>query len=101
MKKLERLGHLAAWRMSGLSPSNYCEKHGLKYNTFMSWFRQASKEALDPIAEREKANAGKFIAIEMGASDEGVKWEIIFPNGIRIEYGGELTKELIQSVQNA
>ena len=89
-KKAERLAHIESWRSSGLSRPEYSLRHGLKYSTFLSWFKQ----------EGPNPKPGKFVAL----ADSGHKSLLIrisFPNGIRLEYEGELDEALIQYLQNA
>ena len=89
MTKSEKLSHVAAWGKSELSRPAYCRQHGLKYPTFMSWFK----------LEAESKAPGKFIAI----SKELSKPELVinFPNGINLHYCGNISEELIQLLQNA
>lgn len=92
MKRSERLGHVHAWRESGLTRPAYCREHGLKYGTFMSWFK------LEP--EKSATNEGTFVALSNGPDISGLV-DIQFPNGIRVQYSGKLTAELIKQLQDA
>jgi hypothetical protein len=66
--KRERLAHIENWRSSGLSRPAYSREQGLKYSTFLSWFK-------DEIAE---AKPGKFVALGPSGNERaGVS--IIFP----------------------
>jgi hypothetical protein len=89
MKKAERLTHVETWAKSGLSRPAYCRKHGLKYGTFMSWFKLKAQEP----------GAGKFIALprEISSSEIVIK----FPNGICVHYRGPLSEEVIKILQHA
>ena len=89
MTNTERLEHIAAWRSSGLSRPEYCKQNGLKYPTFMRWFQLESEEKQD----------GKFIALSQLAPREQIV--IQFPNGIRVEYQGQLSRSLLDLLQNA
>ena len=89
-KKAERLRHIENWRTSGLSRPAYSREQGLKYSTFLSWFK-------DDIAESEP---GKFVALAP-AGNEGAVMTIIFPNGIRLEYDGIVEQSLIQYLKDA
>jgi hypothetical protein len=90
MKRSERLAHVQAWRESGLTRPAYCRKHGLKYGTFMSWFK----------LEEQPRAVGNFVALASGSEISGLI-EIIFPNGIRVQYSGSLDSELIRQLQDA
>ena len=98
-KKAKRLAHVQSWQSSGLSRPQYCRKHGLKYATFMSWCKQ---ELSTPVPEAGVVvtEPGKFIALAQGASISNLI-VIHFPNGIRIEYEGQVSQDLIQYLQNA
>lgn len=73
-----------------MSRPDYCRKHGLKYSTFLSWFQGET-----PIVE-----PGKFVALTSVHKNAGVIC-ISFPNGIQVEYEGELNESLIQYLQHA
>ncbi len=88
--KADRLAHVQAWRSSALSRADYCRQHGIKYNTFLTWFK----------LEAETAEPGKFVALPQSQEASGII-AIIFPNGIRVEYSGKLTENLLQYLQDA
>lgn len=90
MKRTDRLAHVQAWRGSGLTRPHYCRRHGLKYGTFMSWFK----------LESQPREVGNFVALA-SASEIAGQVEIIFPNGIRVQYSGSLDSELIRQLQDA
>lgn len=98
-KKAKRLAYVQSWRSSGLSRPQYCRKHGLKYATFMGWCKQ---ELSTPVPEVGvmTSEPGKFIALAQGESISNLI-VISFGNGIRMEYDGQLSQELIQYLQNA
>lgn len=89
-KKSERLSHIQRWRASGLSRPEYSRKHGLKYSTFLSWFKQ----------EVPSPEPGKFVALPQSHATSSLI-TISFPNGIRLEYEGELDQGLIQYLRDA
>ena len=89
MKKAERLGHVQAWGQSGMSKPAYCREHGLKYGTFMSWFK----------LKADASESGRFVALPETKRDVAVR--IIFPNGIEVSYMGKLDAELIKTIRNA
>lgn len=88
--KADRLAHVQAWRSSGLSRADYCRQHGIKYSTFLTWFK----------LEADAYVPGKFVALPQSQAPSGVI-AITFPNEIRVEYSGELTENLLQYLQNA
>lgn len=90
--KAERRAHIESWRTSGLSKPAYCQKHHLKYATFMAWFTQD--------LEAGSSKDGEFIELKPSKSTINLT-EIIFPNGIRIQHHGFLTAEQIQLLYNA
>ena len=90
--KAERLAHIEAWRSSGLSKPAYCREHQLKYPTFMAWFTQD--------LEKGPEGVGVFIEVKPSPSTMNLT-EVIFPNGIRIQYRGFLTREQIQMLYHA
>jgi hypothetical protein len=85
----ERLAHIQSWRSSGLSRPKYCHESGIKYSTFLSWFKQ----------EVDQNSTGRFVALDEMEEYSG-QLTIIFSNGIRVEYGGTLSERLIQILQN-
>ena len=89
-KKAERFAHIQRWRASGLSRPAYSRKHGLKYSTFLSWFKQ----------EPPACEPGKFVALAQARISPSLI-TIYFPNGIRLEYAGELNEGLIQYLRDA
>ena len=98
-KKAKRLAHVQSWRTSGLSRPQYCRKHGLKYATFMSWFKQGLIPSTPDVGVRV-SEPGKFIALAQQESTSSLI-AISFANGIRIEYEGQVSQELIQYLQDA
>lgn len=92
MKRSDRLAHVRAWRESGLTRPAYCVEQGLKYGTFMSWFKLEAEEG--------KSMEGKFVALSSASENAGFV-KIIFPNGIHVQYSGELTAELIKQLGDA
>ena len=88
--KAERRAHVAAWRQSGLSRSAYCRQQRLNYNTFVTWIE----------AEAPAPAAGNFIELSAPAAEAGVL-RIEFPNGIRLEYRGEVSVALVQALRHA
>ena len=86
-KKSERDNHITYWQQSGQTKKTYCELAGIKYPTFISWFR---KEALE--------QEGEFVKLEKPNGRSGL--EIVLPNGIRIFSEEYLSLELLKTLQN-
>ena len=81
--KESRLAHIQTWEKSGLTKQEYCVKNGLKYATFISWFKK----------EKVQTAGGKFIVLPAVSSQDVLT--IQFPNGIKISYTGSLDSDLI------
>ena len=73
------------WASSGLSKMAYCRKHQISYPTFMNWF------------SRNKAE-GKFVDLTLPQEFGNV---ITFTNGIKLNYSGAITSELISLLKDA
>ena len=86
-KKSERLNHISYWEQSGQTKKAYCELAGIKYTTFISWFRKETPE-----------QEGQFIKLEEPERVSGL--EILLPNGIRIFSEEYLSLELLKTLQN-
>ena len=91
----ERQWHIETWRASGLSRPDYCKEAGLKYATFMSWFKQEAKAAQESGQFLELSSAALTLPIAQAET------EIVFANGIRMIYRGSLNPELIQLLRDA
>ncbi len=86
-KESERLNHISYWQQSGQTKKAYCELAGIKYATFISWFRNKPLE-----------QDGKFIKLEKLEGSSGI--EIVLPNGIRIFSEQSLSLELLKTLQD-
>jgi len=75
-KESERLNHISYWQQSGQTKKAYCELAGIKYATFISWFRKLEK------------------------SERPSGLEIVLPNGIRIFSEQYLSLELLKMLQD-
>ena len=87
MEKSERANHISYWRQSGQTKKAYCELAGIKYATFISWFKK-----------QESEQVGRFVKLEKTNHCGGL--EIVFPNGIRLYSDEVLTLELLKSLQS-
>lgn len=89
MKKSERIDHINYWRQSGQTKKAYSELAGIKYATFISWFKNK---------EQGKSETGNFVKITKAA--ERSELEIVFPNGIRLFSTSVITIELLKDLQS-
>lgn len=78
----ERQAHILAWQSSGQSKKAYCELQGLKYGTFISWFKKVEEPGSD------------FIALSPCGGMARMSIEL--PNGVCIHYSGQLSAALLQ-----
>jgi len=83
-KATDRAAHKSKWAQSGQSKKSYSEQAGIKYATFISWFKTDSIES----------ESGKFIALPTSNSASSCV-EISFPNGICLKLQEPLTRELL------
>ena len=86
MKRIEREAHKQAWQESGKSKKAYCESEGIKYLTFISWFK-------------EKIPGGTFQKIKVKERVEEI--ELLFPNGIRLYSRQKINLEFLKIIQSA
>lgn len=86
-KESERQDHIAYWEQSGQTKKAYCESAGIKYATFISWFRN-----------KVESQEGQFVKLEKKSTLSGL--EILLPNGIRIYSQQSLSEELLNVLQN-
>jgi hypothetical protein len=87
MKKPERENHINYWRQSGQTKKAYSELSGIKYTTFISWFKK-----------QEEEQVGRFVKLEETAQSSGL--EILFSNGIRLYSEEILSLDLLKMLQN-
>ena len=87
MKKQERQNHIKTWRKSGQSKKQYSESMGIKYPTFISWFKNTGEEQV-----------GGFVKVEKVTRSTG--FELVFPNGIRLYTEDRLSLDLLKTLQN-
>jgi len=87
MNLQSRLAHISNWQQSGQSKKAYSEAAGIKYGTFISWFKKAP-----PLVR------GQFRKLEK--EEEASRLEILLPNGIRILSEQKLSLDLLKSLQS-
>lgn len=78
MNKAEKMYALVEqYRNSSLSLSAFSQTHGIKPSTFSYWVQKKRK--------MESKDTGKFIPVIAQAEGTGYKkFEIIYPNGVRL-----------------
>jgi hypothetical protein len=87
MKKTARANHINYWRQSGQTKKAYSELAGIKYATFISWFKNPEEEQV-----------GRFVKLEKTKQGSGL--EIVFSNGIRLYSEEGVTLDLLKMLQN-
>lgn len=86
----ERAAHKANWSQSGQTKKCYCESAGIKYATFISWFKSGPKST----------DAGQFIALPPCEPpfESPYSTKILLPNGIELTVAERLSKELLKTL---
>ncbi|MFT5168479.1 MAG: hypothetical protein ACI8P3_003722 [Saprospiraceae bacterium] len=87
MEKSQRIQHIEYWQQSGQTKKAYCDTAGIKYATFMTWFKL-----------KEGLVSGQFLKMEKPNNVDGL--EIVLPNGIRIYSDQRLTVDLLNTLQS-
>jgi len=87
MNKSQRQSHLDKWAESGKSKKAYSESAGIKYPTFISWFKKKKKNL-----------QGRFQRIETPITRNEL--QIDFPNGVSLYVEQELTKDLLKILKD-
>ena len=86
-KPSERASHKLQWQESGQTKKAYCEEVGIKYATFISWFKP----------ECSKTASGGFISLSVD-DWQNYSTEILLPNGIRLRTQAPLTTGLLKNL---
>lgn len=71
--------HLKEWRGSGMDKKSYCEKHGIRLETFQKWVRQHQFSSVGHDDGR---------GFEGCASHHSKCIESLLPNGVRMRCSG-------------
>ena len=87
MKSKQREAHITKWQQSGQTKKAYSKEFGIKYATFISWFKK-----------KVPFLGGRFLKLEN--SREADRLEIVLPNGIRIYSCQKLDLRLLKDLQN-
>ncbi|MFT5264596.1 MAG: hypothetical protein ACI8YQ_003342 [Polaribacter sp.] len=78
MKKSERKNHINYWRQSGQTKKAYSELAGIKYATFISWFKKSEEEQIGRFVKLEKIkqSSGEAAATtqQVEETEEAVEW---------------------------
>ena len=83
--KSERQDHIEKWKASGQTKKAYSQSAGIKYATFIYWFRGEMKNGKEP---------GRFIKLGDEPLSSGL--EVKFPNGVRLYLRGPLSIDLLK-----
>lgn len=69
--------HIEDWKASGLTQSKYCESAGINLATFSYWVVKYKNKTVED-------GASNFIAIGKTSKTEGIEYEIVYPNGVKL-----------------
>ena len=102
MQRKERIKVMKAWSESGLTKVAFCETKDINYGTFLSWFQQEKRLSLaGPLKNQD---IGEFISLQDISTIEktsvGERIEILLPNGIRLNWQGELDLLTLKMLAN-
>ncbi|WP_159478869.1 IS66 family insertion sequence element accessory protein TnpA [Dyadobacter sp. 3J3] len=82
------------WRESGLSQIEFCKPHGITVAKFGYW---SGKEKLAARLPAEKV--GGFVQISGQQSTSSDSCQIIYPNGVKVNYQGQDLAMLSQLIK--
>lgn len=82
------------WRESGLSQSEFCKPHGITVAKFGYW---AGKEKLAARLTAEKV--GGFIQISSQQPTSSDSYQVVYPNGVKVNYQGTNLATLSQLIK--
>jgi len=71
------------WRKSGLSQSEFCKPHGITVAKFGYW---AGKEK--SVTRRTVKEAGGFVQISGQLATSSDSYQVVYPNGVKLNYQG-------------
>ena len=80
-KRIQMLSMIADWQQSGKSKREYYQEKGISEASFYYWLSRSK--------EKDTSN-GRFIAVDKKSSQRS-DIEVIYPNGVRIKAGSDLT----------
>lgn len=70
------------WRESGLTQSEFCKPHGITVGKFGYW---AGKEKSATLTIKETAS---FVQISSQQALLGDSYQVVYPNGVKVNYQG-------------
>lgn len=82
------------WRESGLSQSEFCKPHGITVAKLGYW---AGKEKLAGRLIAEKV--GGFVQISGQQSASSESYQVVYPNGVKVNYQGNDLGTLSQLIK--
>ncbi len=87
--------HFAGWKESGLTQQAYCSQEGISYQSFIYQHNRANRIKKPHINFIET----KIKPVAQIRSISGL--QVLLPNGVRIGFEGEITRDLVQAVFNS
>ncbi len=90
MTETEWIAHVSAWRQSGETASEYCERRGLKVGSLRYWssrFRREQREQKTEGAERAATHGLRMARVLRADSDPGPLPSTDAPRGLRVWVG--------------
>ena len=92
--KEQRLEHVKQQSESGMTIRAYCERHSVKYHTFMNWRKKYQNLVSGSIKGDQNHNFIEVVSPRAHAGMGGIY--IYFPNGIQIQLDQELDSRLLK-----
>lgn len=95
MDKSEEMFKLVReWRKSGINQSEFCKPHGITVAKFGYW---VGKENLSRAGDRRKV--GGFIELSGQQPAPSESYQVIYPNGVKVNYQGSDLATLSQLIK--
>ncbi|TDB57197.1 IS66 family insertion sequence element accessory protein TnpA [Arundinibacter roseus] len=82
------------WRKSSQSQSEFCKPYGIKVAKFGYW---VGKEKLS--RERNHRKVGGFVELSGQPLTPGESYQVIYPNGVKVNYSGSDLATLSQLIK--
>lgn len=79
----EMFKFVSEWRKSGLSQSEFCKPHGITVAKFGYWVGK-EKSATRPTVKE----AGGFVQISGQPATSSDSYQVVYPNGVKLNYQG-------------
>lgn len=82
------------WRKSGLNQSEFCKPHGITVAKFGYW---VGKENLSRAGDRRKV--GGFVELSGKGPLPSESYQVVYPNGVKVNYQGSDLATLSQLIK--